>query len=205
MYNFINILSGNLHMLSGYINLSPFKCIFCRKIFLVSGKEFLPNNITTQPSFLIASNYSSSKLKHDYSENLAPKNINNHEPSETDPNSINSYKNQLSNKNISKSFSLPSQNLSKDSLLSNKPFETIVNKYSRVPSLPSSVPDKLLISIPEKPSKEEVPSLIHRFFLGRFVKYLKKFRESLETEMPDTFHMFNTFMNGFKEFVTDFR
>ncbi|RXG67126.1 LETM1 domain-containing protein 1 [Armadillidium vulgare] len=82
--------------------------------------------------------------------------------------------------------------------------ETIVHKYSRVPALPSYVQNAIPINIPTESDSEAISS-IHRFFLGRFVKYLKKFQESLANEMPDTFHMFNTFTNGFKEFVIDFR
>lgn len=52
---------------------------------------------------------------------------------------------------------------------------------------------------------EKLPSRIQRYFLWRYSWYLKRFQESLENEMPDTFNMFRIFTVGLKEFVIDFK
>ena len=52
---------------------------------------------------------------------------------------------------------------------------------------------------------EKLLSKIQRYFLWRFTWYLKRFQQSLENEMPDTFHMFRIFSIGLKDFVVDFK
>uniref|UniRef100_A0A0P4WMU8 Letm1 RBD domain-containing protein n=1 Tax=Scylla olivacea TaxID=85551 RepID=A0A0P4WMU8_SCYOL len=52
---------------------------------------------------------------------------------------------------------------------------------------------------------EQLPSRVQRYFLWRYLWYLRKFHESLKNEMPDTFKMFHIFTAGLKEFMFDFK
>lgn len=72
----------------------------------------------------------------------------------------------------------------------------------------SGTDEKTSVNIIESeklPSAENLPSRIQRYIIGRYTWYLNKFQHSLETEMPDTFHMFRIFTVGLKEFIIDFK
>lgn len=60
-------------------------------------------------------------------------------------------------------------------------------------------------AIVSKIGDEKLPSRVLRYALWRFTWYLKKFQQSLENEMPDTFNMFRIFSIGLKDFVVDFK
>ncbi|XP_066951772.1 LETM1 domain-containing protein 1 [Macrobrachium rosenbergii] len=60
-------------------------------------------------------------------------------------------------------------------------------------------------TIDSKIGDEKLLSRLQKYLLWRFTWYLKRFQQSLENEMPDTFHMFRIFSIGLKEFVLDFK
>ncbi|KAG7164265.1 LETM1 domain-containing protein 1-like [Homarus americanus] len=69
------------------------------------------------------------------------------------------------------------------------------------------------IQSPEEPAekiikknigRENLLSRVQRYLFLRYSWYLKKFQESLENEMPDTFNMFRIFTVGLKDFIIDF-
>ncbi|XP_076065674.1 LETM1 domain-containing protein 1 [Oratosquilla oratoria] len=96
--------------------------------------------------------------------------------------------------------------------------KTVAGKVSDKANLESKVeiPQEVIKSSSDNPTdkplpvngkieSEALPSRILRYIFWRYTWYLKRLQQSLENEMPSTFHMFRVFSIGLKEFMIDFR
>ncbi|XP_068207128.1 LETM1 domain-containing protein 1 isoform X2 [Palaemon carinicauda] len=91
-------------------------------------------------------------------------------------------------------------------IFSNTPHSSTTSPSSSSIITPeTSLTDVSKSTIDSKIGDEKLLSRLQKYFLWRFTWYLKRFQQSLENEMPDTFHMFRIFSIGLKEFVIDFK